>query len=103
MGEIFYKSLSQRESYDGSSIEVAQEVYQLKRQLNSTMQQRTILMTLCITLLGSFTANIFFVYQQYFVPWELADRLPSKFGMFIFEFLNPLVTLAAGSSQRSLN
>ena len=86
MGEIFYKSLPQRESYDGSGIEGAQEVYQLKRQLNSVVQQRAILMTLCISLLGSFTANIFFVYQQYFIPWELVGRLPSKFGMFIFEF-----------------
>ena len=85
MGKVFYRSLSQRESYDGSSIEGAQEVYRLKRQLSSAIQQRAILVTLCITLLGSFTANIFFVYQRYFVPWELAGRLPSKFGMFIFE------------------
>jgi hypothetical protein len=86
MAKISYKSLSQRETYDGSGIEGAEEAGQIERQPSSTMQQRAILKMLCIILLGSFTANIFFVYQQYFVPWDLADRLPSKFGQFIFEF-----------------
>lgn len=87
MEKIIYKSLSQRETDDGSGIEAAEEVGQIERQPSSTIHQRAILIkTLCIILLGSFTANIFFVYQQYFVPWDLADRLPSKFGQFIFEF-----------------
>ena len=36
---------------------------------------------LCFILLASFIVNAFFLYQIYAVPWKLADRLPSKFGM----------------------
>ena len=38
-----------------------------------------------ITLLISLIANAFFLHQQYVMPWELADGLPSKFGLFTLE------------------
>jgi hypothetical protein len=65
MEKIFYNSISQRESYDRSSIEGPEDVCQPEHQPSSTIQQRIILRTLCIILPASFTTNTLFLYQQY--------------------------------------
>ena len=70
-------SLPQDEKPDGSGIGEAEET------LHPNIQRTfPIIGTLCITLLVSFAANGYFLYQHYVVPWELADQLPSKFGTF---------------------
>ena len=68
-------SIPEDEKPDGSGFGEAEETLQPNI-------QRTfpIIGILCITLLVSFAANGYLLYQQYIVPWELADRLPSKFG-----------------------
>ena len=75
-------SLPQDEKPDGSRIGEAEETLQPKIQITFPVQRRIIIGTICITLLLSLSANGYFLYQRYIVPWELADRLPSKFGTF---------------------
>ena len=75
-------SLPQDEKRDGSGIGEAEEILQPKIQRTFPVQRRIIIRIMCITLLVSLVANGYFLYQHYIVPWELADRLPSKFGTF---------------------
>ena len=55
-------------------------------QRDSKRRTGPVIKVLCIALLISYTANMFFAYQRYIVPWQLAEKLPSKFGWFMFEF-----------------
>ena len=75
-------SLLQDEKPDGSGIGEAEETLQPNVERPFPVQRRIILGILCITLLVSLAANGCFLYQHYVVPWELADRLPSRFGKF---------------------
>ena len=77
---MIYTSLPQDEKSDGSEVGEAEEISQPIIQTMSLVQRRIIIAAVCFTLLMSLLANGYFLYQHYMVPWELADRLPSKFG-----------------------
>ena len=89
MKEIFYQSVSQRTSSEGFDIENPEKTWQLQPQHRSLIWQKAVSWILYMIVLISLATNAFFAYERYIVPWELAVKLPTKFGMLLGSFESP--------------